>query len=227
MNKDKKSGKKILLRILLILLALILIAAAAIFLFVNQKLNRLSYTPAGTATPPQYSEEDRAILEEESQRALEGEDVVESSDAPPEGEVAEDEQVVNILLLGTDMRIPYTDDIGRADAIQIISLNLSTGDIKLISFERGIMVPVPGHNKDLLTHAYRWAGPDYMLSLFRDYFLLDMAGYAQVDFEMFIKIIDLIGGIDVELTTLEAWAIDPEFGHHLSEGMNHLDGIWR
>ena len=106
----------------------------------------------------------------------------------------------------------------------VISLNRSDGSVKLSSFERGIMVPVPDHDIDLLTHAFRWAGPEYMLSLFRDYFLLDMAGYVQVDFESFIEIIDAMGGIDVELTEVEAWAIDKDFEHHLSEGVNHLDG---
>ena len=137
-----------------------------------------------------------------------------------------DEKRENILLLGTDQRLPYGHDPGRADAIQIISLNLSTGAVKLISFERGIMVPVPDHDIDLLTHAFRWAGPEYMLSLFRDFFLLDMAGYAQVDFESFIEIIDAMGGIDVELTEMEAWVIDKQYDYHrhLVEGVNHLDG---
>lgn len=224
MNKRKKGGKRIVLRILLILLAIVLIAAAAVLLYVNHKLDRLSYTPSGTAAVPQYSEEDRAILEEESKQAMESGETIASSDVPPEGEVSEDSDIINILLLGTDMRIPNTDDIGRADAIQVISLNRSTGDVKLISFERGIMVPVPGHDRDLLTHAYRWAGPDYMLSIFRDYFLLDMAGYAQVDFDTFTQIIDIMGGIDVELTEMEAWAIDKNNDYHLSEGVNHLNG---
>ena len=221
-RERKGKGWRIFLGILLALLILVLAAGAATYFYVNSKLDKLSYTPAGTVTPPQYTEEERAILEEEIRKDETTQ--IESSTLPPEGDVVQNEDIVNILLLGTDMRIPYTSDPGRADAIQVISLNRSTGDIKLISFERGIMVPVPDIGTTLLTYSFRWAGPDYTLSLFRDYFLLDMAGYCHVDFEEFIQIIDAVGGIDLELTEMEAWAIDKDYSHHLHEGMNHLDG---
>ena len=225
----KKNTKKILLIVavvLLILLILGVIAAKYATRYLDQKLDKISYTPTGTYTHPVYTEEEVALLEEESRKEIEEGESIETSEAPPEGEVVWNSDVVNILLLGTDQRLPYGHDPGRADAIQIISLNLSTGAVKLISFERGIMVPVPDHDIDLLTHAFRWAGPEYMLSLFRDFFLLDMAGYAQVDFESFIEIIDAMGGIDVELTEMEAWAIDKQYDYHrhLVEGVNHLDG---
>ena len=221
-KKKNGKGKRVVLGVLLGLLILLLAAGGTALYYVNSKLDKLSYTPAGAATPPVYTEEEKVLLQEESKK--DSVEQIESSEAVPEGEVVEDNSVVNILLLGTDMRIPYTSDPGRADAIQIISLNRSTGAIKLISFERGIMVPVPGHDKELLTHSYRWAGPDYMLSLFTDYFLLDMAGYAQVDFEAFIEIIDAIGGIDVELSAMEAWALRNDYYRHLAEGVNHMDG---
>lgn len=223
----KKNRKKILLIVAGVLLVLAILGVAAgryASRYLDQKLDQISYTPTGTYVHPEYTEEERALLEEESRKERESAEVIETSDAPPEGEVVWDSDVINILLLGTDERLPYGHDPGRADAIQVISLNQSTGEVKLISFERGIMVPVPDHDIDLLTHAFRWAGPEYMLSLFRDYFLLDMAGYAQVDFESFTAIIDAMGGIDVELNEVEAWAIDREYHHHLSEGVNHLDG---
>lgn len=221
-KKTKKKGTRIVAWVLLTMLALVLISAGGVYFYINHKLDKISYTPAGTATPPPFTEEERQTLLEE--QAKEEIPALETSETPPEGEVSQDKDVVNILLLGTDMRIPYTADPGRADAIQVISLNLSTGAIKLISFERGIMVPVPDHGTDLLTHAYRWAGPDYMQSIFQDYFLLDVAGYAQVDFDTFKQIIDALGGIDIELTALEAWAINEDVGSRLTEGMNHLDG---
>ena len=222
MKQKKSTGKRVLVGILLGLLLLALVVGGTAFFYVNSKLNKLSYTPAGEATPPVFTEEERVILEDESKNTET--ERIESSGKAPEGDVFQDKDVINILLLGTDMRIPNTNDPGRADAIQIISLNRSTGAIKLISFERGIMVPVPGHDMELLTHSYRWAGPDYMLSLFRDYFLLDMAGYAQVDFESFTQIIDAIGGIDVELTETEAWRLRNEVNPHLAAGMTHMDG---
>lgn len=225
MKKEKSKKSKILTIALLVVLILLILAAVAGVAgahYIDKKLDKIDYTPAESYEHPQYTEEERQILEEASE--VEESVKIESSEAPPEGEVIEKDEVVNVLLLGTDMRIPYTRDPGRADAIQVISLNLSKGTVKLISFERGIMVPVPEHGTDLLTHAYRWAGPEYMLSLFRDYFLMDMAGYAQVDFDTFQEIIDDIGGIDVELSEMEAWALRKVAGGRLQEGVNHLDG---
>ena len=226
MKKNKRTSLLILAGVLLVLVVLGLVAAKLAGGYLDRKLDKISYTPTGTYVQPEYTEEERELLEEESRKEKEAGESIETSDAPPEGEVVWDSDVINILLLGTDQRLPYGNDPGRADAIQVISLNRSTGAIKLISFERGIMVPVPDHDIDLLTHAFRWAGPEYMLSLFRDYFLLDMAGYAQVDFENFIEIIDAMGGIDVELSEVEAWAIDKEFPYHthLTEGVNRLNG---
>lgn len=226
---NMKNRKKTIWIVGGILLALLVIALIGCLLFsryLDQKLDKISYTPTGTYAHPQFTEEEKDLLEEESRKEKESGNIIETSDAPPEGDVFSDKDVINILLLGTDERLPYGHDPGRADAIQVISLNLSNGEVKLISFERGIMVPVPDHDIDLLTHAFRWAGPEYMLSLFRDYFLMDMTGYAHVDFESFIEIIDVIGGIDVELTQAEAWAIDRQyqFHRHLVEGVNHLDG---
>ncbi len=219
-----KKKKNVVWIIIGILLAILVLVGALVFWYVNHKLNMISYTPTGTYVHPEYTEEEQTLLEEESRKAVEAGDFIESSEMPPEGEVVWDSNVINILLLGTDERLPYGHDPGRADAIQVISLNQATGEVKLISFERGIMVPVPDHGIDLLTHSFRWAGPEYMLSLFRDYFLMDMAGYAQVDFESFVEIIDAMGGIDVELTDVEAWAIDRDYRRHIFEGVNHLDG---
>ena len=202
---NMKNRKKTIWIVGGILLALLVIALIGCLLFsryLDQKLDKISYTPSGTYAHPQFTEEEKALLEEESRKEKESGNVIETSDAPPEGDVFSDKDVINILLLGTDERLPYGHDPGRADAIQVISLNLSNGEVKLISFERGIMVPVPDHDIDLLT------------------------GYAHVDFESFIEIIDVIGGIDVELTQAEAWAIDRQyqFHRHLVEGVNHLDG---
>lgn len=221
-----KKKKNVVWIVLGVLLAVLVLAGALVFWYVNHKLNMISYTPTGTYVHPEYTEEEQAILEEESRKVMEAGEFIESSETPPEGEVVWDRDVINILLLGTDERLPYGHDPGRADAIQVISLNQVTGDVKLISFERGIMVPVPDHGIDLLTHSFRWAGPEYMLSLFRDYFLMDMAGYAQVDFESFVEIIDAMGGIDVELTDVEAWAIDRNYRRHIFGGVNHLDGTY-
>lgn len=154
-------------------------------------------------------------------------------DAQEEGQTVgakPEEDVFNVLFLGTDQRLEGTQDRGRADVTMLCSLNRESGAIKLISFERGIYVPIPDRGGDLLTHAYAWGGPELSVSLIEDLFHVEINGYAQVDFESFAEIVDLLGGIDVELTEQEAIGVsgmvaekDPSCAA-LATGWNHLDG---
>ena len=226
-KKEKKSTAGNLVRVLLCLFLMILIAAGFGFLYMNAKLSKLSYAPAGSQTPPVFTEEERAQMETltEEERAAEENAKIESSAERPEGDVFANKDVINVLFLGTDRRIPNTSDPGRADATMICSLNKATGEVKLISFERGIMVPVPEHGMDLLTNSFRWAGPEYTQSIFQDYFLLDVAGYAQVDFDAFIEIIDDLGGIEITLSGEEAFALNRDHKTSMyQEGLNQMDG---
>ena len=148
------------------------------------------------------------------------------------------DDVFNILLLGSDQRIEGTKDTGRSDCIMLASVNFTTGDIKLISFERAIIVPIPasltpdGSTSDLLTHAYRWGGAELMKSVLKDCFGVEADAYVHVDFDTFVFIFDAIGGIDVELTAQEAFGMDcgyalgtgAEVHNYVAEGWNHLDG---
>ena len=126
---------------------------------------------------------------------------------------------VNILLIGSDMRIPNTDDIGRGDVTMLCSLNKKTGAVKLASFERGTGVPWEGHEWLMLTSFYRFNGPAATTKVLGECFQIDFDAYAHVDFGSFREIIDTIGGVDVELTAGEADKLGLPYG-----GMNHLDG---
>ena len=127
--------------------------------------------------------------------------------------------MVNILLIGSDMRIPHTDDIGRGDVTMLCSLNKKTGAVKLASFERGTGVPWEGDEWLMLTSFYRFHGAAATTRVLGECFQIDFDGYAHVDFDSFREIIDTIGGVDVELSAGEAGALGLPYG-----GMNHLDG---
>ena len=147
----------------------------------------------------------------------------------PDREPTHDSKVINILFLGTDFRFTEGDH-GRADSNILCSLDLRRGEIRLVSFERGIGVPVPGRGSDLLTHAYQWGGPELSQAVISQMFCVDISGYAQVDFDTFADVIDAIGGVDVELTELEAQALNGAIPTtvwswaEVHEGQNHLGG---
>ena len=148
----------------------------------------------------------------------------------PEIEAIRKPGVINVLFLGTDFAIGEEGSRGRADSNMLCSLNTRTGEIRLVSFERGIGVPVPGRGSDILTHAYQWGGPGLSQSIISQMFSVAVDGYAQVDFGSFADVIDAIGGVDVELTELEAKALNGAIATNVwswaevYEGMNHLWG---
>ena len=86
-----------------------------------------------------------------------------------EGDIYHDDNVVNILLLGTDERTDEFNENARADAIMVMSLNTKEHTIKLISIERGIGVPVPGRNDDWITHTFRYGGAALTMQTVRDW----------------------------------------------------------
>lgn len=59
---------------------------------------------------------------------------------------------------------------------------------------------------------------------------MDVNRYVRVNFDSFADIIDAVGGVDIELTSLEAQGLNGEVRtnayakHKMYEGMNHLDG---
>lgn len=145
------------------------------------------------------------------------------------------EQTVNLLVLGTDLPLEGTKDAGRSDSINLFSVSLDNCIIRCITFERSIPVYVPEiYEKDMLTNVYHWAGAEGMVSTIEKYFDVPIDGYVQVDYETFPILVDMIGGIDLELTPLEAEVMNGGWGDAfpvdvypyeiLHEGMNSMCG---
>jgi len=209
-KKRKRSGAvTALLAAILFVLFFAGILAGGLILFMKSKVNKLSYVaPKSTAEEIVINKDlETTVVDEESGETYTYDTLVEEEPELPEGEAEQRDDIINVLLIGSDARMPGTTDPGRADVTMVVSLNKSTGVIKLISFERGIYVPVPGMGSDLLTHTYHWGGAELTLKDIRECFLLDIAGYAHVDFDSFTAIIDAIGGVDLTFTPAEASAI--------------------
>lgn len=139
----------------------------------------------------------------------------------PEEDIFKDKNVANILLIGTDERTEKFDKYARADSIMILSLNKKTHNVKLVSLERGMTVRIPGRKNDLLTHTFHWGGSKLVVETVRSHFNLDVDRYVRVNFSVFEKLVDEVGGVDVVLTKKEAEALT-QYG--VVEGKNHLNG---
>lgn len=228
--------------------AVVAVLAAALALFVNGKLSLINYDDGKAAT-----EAASASLDPDSSVTVDT-DGLDAWDTPKEAttELADDDGVFNILLLGTDgLELEYVDN-ARADSIMLMSLNFDDGTAKLTSFERGIGVPITSGDYagqyDLITHIFARGGADMVMQDIRDCFKVDVDRYVRVNFNSLIKVIDIIGGVDIELTELEAWYLNQmrtngsigNYGyiyqgymrgdgtgedHEFVEGENHMTGI--
>lgn len=146
-------------------------------------------------------------------------------------------ELLNILLLGTDER---PDEYGptRTDTMILLSVNPATGAMGMLSLPRDLWVPIPGLG---VTTKINTA---YMLGELQDYpgggaqlakdtvssFVGRPVNYfVRVNFDGFREIIDLIGGVTIEVpnTIHDEEYPTPDYGvetFHIDAGIHHLDG---
>ncbi len=123
------------------------------------------------------------------------------SDHPGEGR--QEEGVYNILLLGEEA-IGSGTSRGRTDLIIIATLNTVSKEVKLTSLMRDTLVQIPGYKENKLNSAYEKGGLDLLYETIALNYDIRLNGCAMVNFESFEKIIDKLGGLEIELTSSEA-----------------------
>lgn len=105
---------------------------------------------------------------------------------------------LNILLLGTDA---LNDGVQRSDAIIIASIGY--GKFKLTSLMRDTVVDIPGHGQNRLNAAYAYGGAELAMRTVNQNFGLNIMHYAQVDYVALVRVIDAIGGVELDITEPE------------------------
>ena len=108
--------------------------------------------------------------------------------------------IANIALFGIDA----TDgNVGRSDAIMIATVDKVHNKLKLTSIMRDSYVDIQGHGKDKINHAYAFGGHELALKTLNENFDLNLKDFATVNFSSLPKIIDSIGGIDLDIRSDE------------------------
>lgn len=130
--------------------------------------------------------------------------------------------IVNILLIGQDRR--EGEETARSDSIILCTYHRKTGDLTVTSFLRDLYVPIPGHSSNRINAAYSEGGMTLLDDTLEQDFDLHIDGNIEVDFSQFAGIIDLLGGVKLELREDEAEVINRETGSSLSAGMQTLSG---
>lgn len=109
--------------------------------------------------------------------------------------------ITNILLIGVDG--DYIDKGNRSDAMMILTIDEVSNDIRMTSLARDTYVNIDGYSTEKLTHAYAYEGPNLLINTISNNFNLDIDRYVAVSFESFEKIIDLLGGVEVDVSDKE------------------------
>ena len=130
--------------------------------------------------------------------------------------------IVNILLIGQDRR--EGEETARSDSMILCTYHRKTGNVTMTSFLRDLYVPIPGHHSNRINAAYSEGGAALLDRTLRENFDLHIDGNVEVDFSQFSQIIDLLGGVQLELREDEAAEINKETGSGLSAGVQVLNG---
>lgn len=215
----KKKGKKIALIVLTVLLVLVIAAAIIGIGAYKAVLNKVTYVtmptyettePATEATVANTTEVTAATTEATTEATT-----VETT-VPP----MKPEDIINILVVGQSSR--GGEEAALADTMILASLNTYTKTLTLTSFLRDTYVDLPdyrssggrlytcGWNKLTSCYAlgYSWDGPGGAMKMMNDClynnFGVEVDYNVEIDFDCFIKLVDILGGVGIEVTQEEA-----------------------
>ena len=182
--KDKKKNKKTAM-IVTIVVVVILLLLGAPALFIASKLSLMEKVDV--------NENDLGINED-----------VNKINEHIEEDITQKEmkQIKNILLLGSDTRSATTSAAGRSDTMILLSVNPIKNSIKLISIPRDSYVNINGR-MDKLNHAYAYGGEQLLIKTINSTFNLNIKDFVTVNFANLAKIIDVVGGVEVEISEEE------------------------
>lgn len=177
-----KKGSKIALWIIGIILGVFIIGIGGVYIYGNYMFNKVEKV--------EVDKNDVGITEE-----------VEEKLSPYSN------SIINIALFGVDSADVST---GRSDSIIIATIDTIHKKLKLTSVMRDSYVNISGIGNDKINHAYAFGGPQLAIKTLNENFNLNIEDFVAVNFDSLPKIIDMIGGVTVDIT---------------SEEVSHIPGI--
>lgn len=238
-KKPMKKGTKI---VLIILLVLILATAGAAIWGVSY-YNRLF----GQMNIVTLDENLYDYLEEETTAPVETTFVSETTEAETtEATTVETtrppmtaEDIINILVVGQASR--YGEEGHMADTTILVTVNTYDGTVKLSSVLRDTLVRLPAYKShkegrtkfNMAYHlGYTWEGTAgamaYTNLTMKRNFGVEVDYNIEMDFESFTKVVDYMGGVEIELTEAEAKYLNDDDLYVLYDvepGLQYLDGM--
>lgn len=238
-SPKKKSPAKIILIIVAVLLVLVIGAIIAGVLYYNSVLGKMHHVEVPKI---QYTTVPADVLNgAETESADNTEPVATETTEPPH--VRSSADYINILVVGQASRAGETANAERmADTSILCTVNTYDKTLTLTSFLRDTLVRPPNFRgkefgKIKLTTVYHLgsyysqgdiAGSMELMNMtLYDSFGVEVDHNFEVDFDIFIKVIDLMNGVTVNLTQEESDylnKLDDWLSYDTQPGWFHLDG---
>ena len=109
-----------------------------------------------------------------------------------------------IAMFGLDNRSNGNLSQGRSDVIMLANINNDTKEVKLVSVYRDTYLDTGDGIFQKCNAAYAKGGPEQAISMLNVNLDLNITDYVTVDFNSIIECVDLLGGVDMEITDDEA-----------------------
>lgn len=147
----------------------------------------------------------------------------------------EQEGYTTVALFGGDSREGQLEEGTHADTIIIASINNKTKEIRMASVYRDTLLKQESGGYHKANNAYFHGGPQEAINMLNRNLDLDIQDYVTVDFKALSDVIDLLGGLEIEVTDAEAKMLNEyvdetasvagKESHHLEGGGTYnLDG---
>lgn len=186
--KEKKKMNPWVKAVIILLVVIILAGIILAGKFVGDKLARINF---------QDLDEENLSINEELYSEVEG------------LTQKEYDQVINILLLGSDSKDMENQYSGNSDAIMIISINPKYKSIKLISIPRDTAAKVDGfEHRYKINAAFATGREQLAVKTINQTFDLNLKEYVTINISSMYDIINELGGVELEITKDEMNAIN-------------------
>ncbi|MCD7736116.1 MAG: LCP family protein [Lachnospiraceae bacterium] len=236
--------KKAFLISLCIVIGVVLISGGVVYKLGHDMYSSVNYVSddsvAVEETLPEEAEEEET--EERTGELVSDEEVTaiqESMTTTQETvEVVADEDIYNVLLVGVDRQERTWN--GNSDAMILVSINKTDNRVTMVSLMRDTYVNIPGVGYKKLNAAYAYGGGPLLCETITETYKVEVERYVAVDFWDLVDIIDIIGGVDLEVSAEEVEVangyiqdmcerlmnIDPSDHYFPAEGgAIHADGV--
>jgi len=135
---------------------------------------------------------------------------------------------LRLMLIGADER---KGDVGRSDTLMVLQVNPTLRRATLLSLPRDLRVEIPGHGHNKINAAFAYGGPELSKQTVEQYLGLTLDGYVKINIEGFVKAVDTLGGVDINVEDVEGKGRGMNYDCpgdglviHLFPGPQHLTG---